>query len=309
MKIAILRDHLINNSVDLMDNLVESEFVERHLSGKHQVKQIEFVSDIEKVIAEIKDYKPDLIFNLVETVCGSGALSIVAVQLIENMGIPYTGCTIYSQVVTADKSLTKSILQENNIPTPDSNFIPNTEYILKAKTEHASAGLDDKCVRSFSSVESLQKALNQKIKQTGLSWIAEKYINGREFSCAFLGNEILPPAEYVFDKRYKGHKIITYEAKWFEEADSYKMHQRSFDIDEELKNKIMELTDLCRKKLYIKGYARVDFRMDSNGNLYVIDINTNPCISPDSSFIAMIEQQKMTIEEMFDKIIDNAFVS
>lgn len=309
MKIAILRDHLINNSVDLMDNLVEAEFVERHLSVKHQVKQIEFVSDLEKVISEIKEYKPDVIFNLVETVCGSGALSIVAVQLIESLGIPYTGCTIFSQVVTADKSLTKSILKEKNLPTPDSDFTPNTEYILKAKTEHASAGLDDKCVRSFSSVEALQKSLNQKIKQTGLDWFAEKYINGREFSCAFLGSEILPPAEFLFDNRYKGHKIITYEAKWYEESDSYKLHQRSFDIEENLKNKIKELTDRCRKELYIKGYARVDYRMDNNENLYIIDINTNPCISPDSSFVAMIGQQNMRVEEMLDKIIDNAFVS
>ncbi|MDD2594320.1 MAG: ATP-grasp domain-containing protein [Bacteroidales bacterium] len=310
MNIVILKDHIEgNNSVDMIDNLVEAQFAQRYLSVKHHVTQIDFVPDIEKMIAELKNAAPDLVFNLVETVCNSGALSIIAVQLLEMSGIPYTGCTIYSQVVTADKSLTKKVLQTNEIPTPVDYFQPDTEYIIKAKTEHASAGLDNKSVRKFSSEEELQKALDLKKKQTGLDHIAEQYIDGREFSCAFLGQMMLNPVEYVFDSHFKGHKIITYEAKWNEETESYKHHQRTFAMEENIRTSIIALTSKCRSILNIKGYARVDYRMDSDGRLFAIDINTNPCISPDSTFIAMIEQKGISIEEMFDKIIENAFIS
>lgn len=310
MNIVILKDHIVdNNSIDMIDNLVEAQFAQRYLSEKHTVTQIDCLPDIEKVIAQLKDLKPDLVFNLVETICNSGALSVVAVQILEVLGIPYTGCTLYSQIVTADKALTKQILFSNNIFTPDSEFQPDNEYIIKAKTEHASAGLDDKSVSKFSSITALERALILKKKQTGLDYIAEQYIEGREFSCAFLGQMMLNPVEYIFDEQYKGRKIITYQAKWNEETDSYKHHQRTFEVENELKSQIVELTHKCRESLKIKGYARVDYRMDSNGRIFVIDINTNPCISPDSTFIAMIEQKGLTIEEMFDKIIEDAFIS
>ncbi|MEG2069766.1 MAG: ATP-grasp domain-containing protein, partial [Bacteroidales bacterium] len=306
MKIAILRNHIKNHAVNLdaLDNLEEANFAEQYLAKHHQIKQIAFVSDLHIVITELATFQPDVVFNLVETVCNSDALSIIAVQLLEYLRIPYTGNRMMAQTITANKTLTKKFLQRYRIPTPSSKFISNTDYIIKANTEHSSIGLDNSCIARFKSANDLKQALKKKVEATGIQeWMAEQYIEGREFNCAFIANEILPPAEMCFDKEFIGHKILTYEAKWDEKADSYRQSKRSFEIAPSLKQRLIELTLLCQKKLKLKGYARVDFRMDANENLYVIDINTNPCISPDSGFVAMVEQHALSIEEMFNKIM------
>lgn len=310
MKIAILRDHITDEcSMDALDNLEEANFAEKCLSKKHTTKHIPFVSDINAVMDALNDFQPDLAFNLVESICKTDSLSIVAVQLLETLNIPFTGNHIYAQVVTANKMLTKEILHEKHILTPTATFHPNTEYILKAKTEHASMNLDDNCIMRFSSEKKLKQTLHKKAEQTGLEWMAEQYIEGREFNCAFLGNEILPPAEIRFHPEFVGHKILTYEAKWDDTALSYQQSLRSFEVEHDIAKRLIEITEICRKAFHLKGYARVDFRMDSDGNLYVIDINTNPCISPDSGFVAMVEKQGLTHDIMFKKIIEDAFIS
>lgn len=310
MKIAILRDQISDeSSIDALDNLEEANFAEECLSKKHTIIHIPFVSNIATVIQSIKKFQPDLVFNLVESICKTDSLSIVAVQLLETLNIPFTGNHIYAQVVTANKSLTKEILREKQIPTPSDTFEPNTKYILKAKTEHASMNLDDSCVMQFVSEELLNQALQKKAEQTGLEWMAEKYIDGREFNCAFLGDDFLPPTEIRFHPDFEGHKILTYEAKWNEDALSYQQSLRSFDVEPEIAQRLTMLTRECRKAFHLKGYARVDFRMDQEGNLYVIDINTNPCISPNSGFVAMVEKHGLTPEIMFEKLIQDAFIS
>ena len=305
MKIAILRDQIFpDSSIDEQDNKMEADFAEQHLFKLHIVKQIEFDSDLSRVMAEINDFQPDVVFNLVESVCKNDALAAVAVQLLEAMNIPFTGNKSYAQVVTSSKSLTKKVLLDKHIPTPAISFLPNTEFIFKADTEHASIGLDDSCVRSFTSAEEMNAFMKLKKEQTGHGWMAEQYVDGREFNCAFLGDIILPPAELRFDPKFSGHKIRTYEAKWNEDSASYSMITKSFEIESEIVERLKELTILCKERLVLDGYARIDFRMDRKKNIYVIDVNTNPCISPDSGFISMVEHSGMTMDEMFEKIIE-----
>jgi len=310
MRIAILKDEKSKDgSIDEMDNQDEADFAGKCLSGKHTVVQIPFVSDLGKVMSDIRGFNPDVVFNLVESVCGSGAMSIIAVQMLEVMGIPFTGNHIFSHMISADKSLAKRVLMENGIPVPDSSFRPGCEYMLKARNEHASIALDDNCISKFASEKALDEALAAKKSETGLEWIAERYIDGREFNCAFLGDVDLPPTEIRYDDRFVGHKIITYEAKWHEQSDAYRMSLRSFDVEENVRRALLGLMGLCRRKLDLKGYARVEFRMDGNGGFYVIDINTNPCISPDSGFTAMALRHGISNEEMFQMIVDDAFNS
>lgn len=315
MRIAILKDHLSDTtSADAKDNALEAQYVAAHLDASHQVCVMEFVPDLSKVTAQLKEFAPDVVFNLVESVCDSGSLSVVAVHLLEALKYPYTGCHVYSQVVTADKMLTKQVLEAGGIATPagdgttSSDFVPGAEYILKAQTEHASIGLDDACIKRFDSYWALQKALVFKRRETGMAWMAEQYIEGREFSCAFLGAEVLPPIESRFDDAFKGHKIITYQAKWEEDTADYKQRVRCFDIEQPVVAQLTALTEQCRSSLFMdNGYARIDFRMDSKGKLYVIDINTNPCVSDDSSFLIMAQKQGYTMNSVFERIIQLQF--
>lgn len=310
MKIAILTDDFPESgSADELDGREEADFAQEYLSKKHEVVQIPFVPDLQAVMASIRGYAPDVVFNLVESVCGSGSLSVIAVQLLQSMGIPFTGNGMYAQLISSDKALAKKLLFHDLIPTPTSTFNHDVEYILKMQGEHASISLDDTCIRSFSTASQMEEALLEKKKATGADWIAEEYIDGREFNCALLGDMILPPEEIHFDKAFIGHKILTYQAKWDETSVPYQQSLRTFDFESKIKKRLVALMKTCAVYLDLKGYARVDFRMDKYENLYVIDINTNPCISPDSGFVAMAIRQGLSIEEMFDKIVENAFVS
>ncbi|MCK9303657.1 MAG: hypothetical protein PHU62_08890 [Bacteroidales bacterium] len=310
MKILILRDDISHSdSIDELDNKEEADFAEEYLSKKHEVIQIPFISDLQIIMDRIKEFSPDVVFNLVESVCGNGAMSVIAVQMLQSMGVPFTGNNMYAQLISSDKALAKRLLRQSSIPTPTSAFKHDVEYILKMKGEHASMYLDDNCIRSFSTAEQMRNALQEKENSTGAKWIAEQYIDGREFNCAILGDIILPPAEIHFQDEFLGHKILTYEAKWNENAISYQQSLRTFDFEDKIKNRLATLMKMCAINLELRGYARVDFRMDKYENLYAIDINTNPCISPDSGFVAMVLHQGLTIEDMFDKIINDAFIS
>src|SRR5574344_423301 len=239
MRIVILKDeNLRTESMDEVDNQNEADFAEKCLSLKHSVKQIPFTGDIRAMMATRRKLKPDVVFNLVESVCESGALSVIAVQVLEIMGIPFTGNHIYSQIISANKSIAKRVLMEKDIPAPIGCFKPDTEYILKAKTEHASMALDDSCITKFSSELELKATIADKEKETGMEWIAEKYIDGREFNCAFIGDQILPPAEIRFDRDFVGHKVLTYQAKWGEESDSYQQSLRHFDIEDSVLDRL-----------------------------------------------------------------------
>lgn len=310
MKIAILRDDLADNlRPDDQDNLEEAAFVESLLAADHETRQIPFYSDLAKTMAALKDFAPDLVFNLAESLCSQGGLAVFAPQMLEIMRLPYTGNRTFAHLISADKALAKKIMIQNGLPTPSGKFSKGSVYLLKAKTEHASIHLDDGCIITPETEEGLCTALTEKENETGLAWIAEEYIEGREFNVALLGDKILPPAEMCFSPDFKGHKILTYEAKWNEDAETYQQSQRSFEIESDIINRLRESASACRNSLELRGYTRIDFRMNRSGALYIIDLNTNPCISEDSGFVAMSRYAGLSDREMIERIMKDAFIS
>ena len=308
MKIAVLRDDLTNpSSPDAADTLAEAGFVERILADENNVRQIPFYADLEKTIDTLQQYVPDVVFNLTESVCAQGGLAVLAPQLLDILRLPYTGNRTFAHLVSADKDLAKRLFLQNGLPAPSSVYRAGASYLLKAKTEHASAHLDDTCVISPASEDKLRDALKRKERETGLTWIAEEYIDGREFNVALLGGEVLPPAEMRFFSDFKGHKILTYEAKWNEDCDAYQRSRRSFDIENEIKEKLSSIALKCKDVLALRGYTRIDFRMNAKGELFIIDLNTNPCIAPDSGFIAMAHEAGLSDKEVIERIVANAF--
>ena len=308
MKIAVLRDDLINpSSPDAMDTLTEAGFIESVLFDGNEVRQIPFYADLEKTIGTLQRYAPDVVFNLTESVCSQGGLAVFAPQLLDILRLPYTGNRTFAHLVSADKDLAKRLFLQNGLPAPSSVYRAGASYLLKAKTEHASAHLDDTCVVSPASEDELRSALKQKERETGLAWIAEEYIDGREFNVALLGDEILPPAEMCFSPDFKEHKILTYEAKWNEDCDAYQLSRRSFDVENEVRERLSAVALKCKDVLDLRGYTRIDFRMNAKGVLFIIDLNTNPCIAPDSGFIAMAHEAGLSDKEVIERIVANAF--
>lgn len=152
------------------------------------------------------------------------------------------------------------------------------------------------------------------IKQlSSTHYFVEEYIDGREFNVSLLssgaGMEVLPPAEMVFSKYFDDKpKIVGYKAKWDEQSEEYKQTNRSFATlanDEPLKDKIVSVCLETWDAFKLKGYVRIDFRMDASDNLYILEVNGNPCISPDSGFVAAIQEAGYTTEEMVRRILED----
>jgi len=275
---------------------------------------LEFSLNLQKVQEKLVELKPDFVFNLVESVNNKGNLIFLAPALLNSLSIPYTGGTLETIFLTSSKVLTKQLLHKANLPTPlwfqgNGDFVTKQgrKYIVKPIWEDGSLDIDENCVFDTSNGElkSLIKTLNFN------THFVEEYIDGREFNISILagpkGPQVLPPAEITFENYapFKP-KVVGYKAKWIETSYEYQHTHRTFDFpddDSSLINRLQDICIECWKTFNVNGYARVDFRVDNEGNPYVLEINVNPCISPDSGFYAACQKASIPFNEAISRII------
>lgn len=308
---------------DEQDVLQQADFVSQGLrTAGFETFSLPFVFAIPENIAKIREIKPALIFNLVETIQGSGSLIHLAPAVFEHLKIPFTGCGAEATYVTSNKIIAKKLFRFHGIPTPpwiDSGNIDDIEiengeqFLIKSLMEHASAGMDEKEVVLLSEKEKIREIL-QKNQRNGTPVFAEQYIGGREFNISMLGGATLPLVLPVAEIRFTDFpedklKIVGYRSKWDESSFEFQHTVRTFDTrdkNEPLHQKLSKICLLCWKAFRLKGYVRVDFRVDENGNPWVLEINTNPCIAPDSGFVAATQKAGINFEEVLSRIISDA---
>jgi D-alanine-D-alanine ligase len=305
---------------DEMDVLSQASEVEVALTELGYDSSRVFMDlNLEQTRQSILHFSPDLVFNLVETIDQRGDLIYLAPALLGSMHIPYTGCTLDGMFLTSNKILTKKILVHNGVRTPEwfegsgqFDLNPSKTYIAKPLWEDASVGINDSSVFRGDSPEILQ----QLKERWGKGFFVEEFIDGREFNISVLGGEkgpqVMPLAEILFhDFPADKPKIVGYAAKWDQDTFEYKNTLRSFDLkntSENLQSELKEMALLCWKTFDLKGYARVDFRVDQEDRPYVLEINANPCISPDAGFFAACSSAGLTFTEVVKRIIYDALL-
>jgi len=322
MKITIAHaDISAGSGKDEQDVLVQAEAVHKSLLELgHEVSRLPVTLDLHKAETDLSLHRPDLVFNLVESLAGTGRFIHFTPALLEYLSIPFTGSGSESQYVTTGKILTKERLRYNNIATPDwtvqkGTAVPDADfalpYIIKPAWEDASVGLDDTSI--VNNRENLVRIFREKTDRYGDCFI-ESFINGREFNVSLLtdknGVEVLPPAEILFDK-YPENKprIVGYSAKWDSESFEYRSTPRNFDFPESdsyLLEQLEEISRSCWDIFSLRGYARVDFRVDRHSRPWVVEINANPCISPDAGFVAAVHRAGLTYNGMIERILESA---
>lgn len=203
--------------------------------------------------------------------------------------------------ITSNKVIAKTVLSAHNIPTPKYQTLNNVirkgiiiepPLIIKPIYEDASVGITDDSI--FYEPDVFMKEIFRIDDSERKDYFIEQFIEGREINLSLLvmknAPRILPPAEITF-KDYPADKprIVGYSAKWEEHSFEYSHTPRTFDFssaDIPMLGRLEELALKCWQVLGLQGYARVDFRIDRNGKPWVLEVNANPCISPDSGFIA-----------------------
>jgi D-alanine-D-alanine ligase len=309
------------------DDPARSPVVAALRSLGHDVEPIACTLDMALARESIAQAGPDVAFNRVESLGGSDSLAAVVPLLLDSMQIPYTGCTTEAIVRTADKVRAKEQLVAVGLPTPEwttSNcrleklaFDPqietrNPRFILKSIYEHASFEMDDSAVVIPSSLEELAERVETRTAQTGKQFFAERYIEGREFNLSLLGDgpRVLPPAEIDFSAFPDGKpRIVGFGAKWTESSFEYENTPRSFEFppsDGPLLRWLADLAVECWRLFALRGYARVDFRVDSTGQPWILEVNTNPCLAPTSGFAAALEEAGLSYVDGIQQIVDAA---
>ena len=124
------------------------------------------------------------------------------------------------------------------------------------------------------------------------------------------GPEVLPPAEIDFsafppDKP----RIVGYRAKWEETAFEFANTPRQFDFatsEQPLLERLCVLARACWPLFGLRGYVRGDFRVDTGGCPWILEINTNPCLSPDGGFAAAIARAGIGFDQAIARIVQDA---
>jgi D-alanine-D-alanine ligase len=321
--IVILHPPLPDNAApDEEDVLVQAAAVADALEdlGYHAVT-VPFDLDISAFSSLMKQLGPACVFNLVESLDGDGRLIHIACSILDHLGIAYTGADAEAMFITSNKVLAKKWMRMAGIPTPEwmvqgaeeecSLPFPS-KYIVKALWEEASIGLDEGSVKEALSLSDLTGHLRQRSRKLGKKCFAERFIEGREFNISVLARqgkaEVLPPAEIVFSFPEGRERIVDYRAKWDKDSFEYQATTRTFDFkkaDSRLLDKLRKVALKCWESLGLRGYARVDFRVDAQGMPWVLEINANPCISPDSGFTAAAQQAGIGYPELIGRILSD----
>lgn len=260
-----------------------------------------------------------VVVNLVEGIGGSARDAHLVPQELHELGVSYTGSSAHALLCSTNKLMAKQILRANCLPTPSVvNRLSQAAQermtdvcIVKSVWEHASLGLDAGSVLKHPTGEELAKKLAERCQRFGGEWFAEEFIPGRELNISLLetpqGVSVLPPAEIVFGEWDEERpQIVDFAAKWNEDDAAFKNTNRSFrfaEKDNTILNRARQLALDCWKAFGLEGYARVDMRVDSLGGLWVIDINANPCLSPDAGFIAAAKEAELQPGDVMEYLL------
>jgi D-alanine-D-alanine ligase len=318
-RVVFLYDQLPENPTeDQLDVIRQMDHINKALKVLgYTSERIPFSIDLKKAMAVLKRIKPLLAFNMVETLEGTGSLLHLAPSLLRFLDIPYTGVPLEPLFITTNKVLTKQLLDLHKIPTSrwytldQAGKMPKEEtYIVKPIAEDGSLGVHGNCVfkgtdKTF--IKGLKKYDPEK-------YFIEQFIDGREFNLSMLGGkagpQVMPPAEILF-KDYPDDKpkIVDFNAKWIEDSFEYTHTPRTFRYKNEDQQLLKELTEIamrCWKEFGLKGYVRVDFRVDKKSRPYVLEVNGNPCIAPESGYVAATKRAGLKFPEVVARIIEDA---
>ena len=325
MRVLILHDRVTAaDGPDGRDVLDQAAAVTGALTALgHTVDRLDCDLDLAALATELRQRQPELVFNLVESLGGSGRLIHLVPACLETLGVPYTGCRADALLLTSNKLLAKRWLQGAGLPVPawvepgDDDLPAGTaDWIVKSVWEHASIGLDANSLVRGRAGRTVRELLPERARRLGGVCFAEHYIEGRECNLALLagphGPELLPPAEIVFDNFPPGMpRILDYRAKWDEQSFACSHTRRSFDFppaDGPLLVRLEQLALACWRIFRLNGYARVDFRIDAAGAPWILEVNANPCLSTEAGFCAALERAGIPFGEAVRRIVVDSAV-
>jgi D-alanine-D-alanine ligase len=277
------------------------------------------------VLTRLRADGSDIVFNLCESMAGDPRNEPTFVGLLDLFGIPYTGSDLPALAACLHKRRSKDILLGRGIPTPPHRFLANAAaledpsleqldypWFLKLAHEDASIGItEENLVRTPAALRKRAKDMMVEFEQPVL---AERYIEGREINVTLIGNgpelQVLPLHEIDFSAMPADRpRIVSYAAKWEEDHVDYE-GTKPVPLRDATPAFVAKCEQAARGAWDAHGlrdYARVDLRVDRDGNPWVIDVNPNPDISPDAGVARSAKVAGMSYVELIKKLTEVAW--
>ncbi len=287
--------------------------------GDNEVELIEADDD---AFYKLKNYKPDLVFNVAEGFYGASRESQIP-SMLEMLNIPYTGSDSISIGICHDKSRSKEILSYYNVPNAPflisrkslKNIKGDFPKFVKPLHEGSSKGIYNSSV--VNNIEELNKEIERISDSYSQPALIEDFLPGKEFTISMLGNgddvKVLPVIEINLDEVPEGfNKIYSYEVKWFFDTreNQLDIFRCPADISLELYS---EIEDVCKQAfncLRLKDWSRIDVRLDKNGVPNIVEINPLPGILPDpadnSCFPKAAREIGLNYNQMINEVLNEA---
>ncbi len=286
----------------------------------HQCYVMAIQDEIYPVIHWLKEIQPDVVFNLCESVYGNACWEMNIPALLDLFQIPYTGSPPLTLGLCLDKGKVKDILNSQGILTPrykifDQGFKPMKgsvfPIIVKPLHEDGSLGISRESVVYEDAT--LNKQVQYIIEKYHQPAIVEEYVEGRELNVGLLETNgkvsVLPISEIDYSEFPEGvPKICGYEAKWVTESVEYQKSKPICPAPLEwvMQKRVEHLAIRVFNLFGCRDYARVDMRVDRDGKIYILEVNPNPDISPQSGMTRALKVRGMTYEEFVGRLLERA---
>ncbi|MBF0494201.1 MAG: ATP-grasp domain-containing protein [Candidatus Omnitrophica bacterium] len=309
---------------DVQNILLCGEAVRSAAAEKGWSADILFITleDFEKGHAHLKEKllvsSPDCVFNLFEGFAADPHKEYEFAEIIESLGIPFTGNSSHTLKLSLDKYETKKILSRNSLPVPKGFKVKSLKdirerrlelpFFIKPCFEDASLGIDEKSF--LTKLEDLPAALTEKLKSHPEGLLVEEFLPGKEFNIGFLGGpdfELVGISVMDYNKHPDISPFMSYSSKWDTKTKEYKalvpVVTKEGDLDKAVRDKLFEICSKAAKILGCRSYFRIDLR-EKNEKFCILDVNPNPDISPDSGFIRQAFARGLTYADTIEKIIN-----
>jgi D-alanine-D-alanine ligase len=285
----------------------------------HAVKSLGVSSNLGDIRRAIRDFTPDIVFNLLEDFHDVAVYDMNVVGYLELLKVAYTGSNPRGLLLSRDKALSKELLSYHRIHVPEFRVFRmgrkvkrprrlSFPLIVKSLTHDGSVGISQASV-----VESDAK-LSERIAfvhdSVGTDAIVEKYIDGRELYVGILGNHrlrVFPIWEmHLSHLPDEARRIATDRVKW---SSKYQKKYRirtgeAKGLSEGLRQKIVRTCKRVYRILGLSGYARIDIRLDRSGKVFIIEANANPQLAYGEDFAESAERAGLSYEMLLQRIIN-----
>ncbi|PVX42778.1 D-alanine--D-alanine ligase [Pasteurella langaaensis DSM 22999] len=257
----------------------------------------------ETPVANLKLDGFDRAFNILH---GRGGEDGVVQGVLEQIGLPYTGCGVMTSALTMDKMRTKMLWKGFGLPIADMEIVTKTTALdldpqavvarlglplmVKPSREGSSVGLT-----KVNKTEELQRAVELALEHDDTVLI-EEWLAGDELTVPVLGGEVLPAIQIIPDGEF-----YDYNAKYISDNTQYLCPMpMSAERWEELK----KLVKTAYEVVGCRGWSRIDVMTDSQGNFRLVEVNTTPGMTSHSLFPKSAATVGYSFEQLVEKILE-----